>query len=119
MPGLFDGTPLQRPVMCDQCGCEQSNCECPVEQSKENHQVAISKQSPRVRRERRRGKWSTVIGELPSETASLKKLLSKFQNSLGVGGGITKGEIVLQGDHRAVVVEQLCKMGYKAKASGG
>ena len=29
MPGLFDGTPLQRPVTCEHCGLTHGKCTCP------------------------------------------------------------------------------------------
>jgi translation initiation factor 1 len=119
MPGLFDGTPLELPVNCDRCGREQNVCACPTKPPTGQAHVAVSDQSPRVRRERRRGKWSTIIGGLQSEPTTLKQLLSQFRTRLGVGGGLSNGELVLQGDHREVVVEQLCAMGYQAKASGG
>lgn len=78
-----------------------------------------SDQSPRVRREKRRGKWTTVVAELDPEATDLKALLKQLRTSLGTGGGITDGELILQGDHRDSVVDRLNAMGYKAKAAGG
>lgn len=119
MPGLFDGTPLERPVVCDRCGREQQVCECQPESSEACDRVAAADQRPRVRRERRRGKWSTVIGDLQGDPAELKQLLSQLRTSLGTGGGVSDGELVLQGEHRDAVVDQLLAMGYKAKPAGG
>ena len=114
MGGLFDGTPLERPVLCEQCGLAVDACKCPyvgVEPT------APAKQSPRVRRERRRGKWCTVVAGL--DASNLKPLLATLRSELGVGGGESDGELVLQGDRRDEVVRRLVALGYAAKSAGG
>ncbi|MGL4513805.1 MAG: hypothetical protein ACRCT8_12000 [Lacipirellulaceae bacterium] len=78
-----------------------------------------SEQQPRVRRERRRGKWCAVVAGLDDDPATLKTLLSALRTKLGCGGGVSDGELVLQGDCRDAVVAKLVELGYKAKASGG
>ncbi|TWT77801.1 translation initiation factor Sui1 [Posidoniimonas polymericola] len=118
MPGLFDGTPLERPVTCDRCGRELSACSCPPETANSTGPPP-HEQQVRVRRERRRGKWSTVIAGLESDAAGLKQLLSELRTTLGAGGGVSDGELVLQGDHRDKVIAHLATLGYRAKASGG
>lgn len=116
--GLFDGTPLQRPVRCEECERLLADCTCPpVAQASSS--TPANEQSPRVRRERRRGKWSTIVAELEGDPASLKQLAKTLKNELSVGGGMTDGQIVLQGDHRDAVVEKLKAIGYRAKAAGG
>lgn len=117
MAGLFDGTPLERPVTCERCGREATACTCPpIVKSKAG---PSTDQRPRVRREKRRGKWNTVVGGLVGETADLKALLKTLQAGLGAGGGVSDGEIVIQGDHRDRVVAKLIELGYQAKAAGG
>lgn len=117
MPGLFDGTPLERPVTCERCGKPLADCACP--RNTAGDVCRPGDQSPRVRREKRRGKWTTVVAELDPGATDLKALLKQLRTSFGTGGGMTDGELILQGDHRDAVVQQLCKMGYKAKAAGG
>lgn len=78
-----------------------------------------SEQHPRVRREKRRGKWTTVVAGLAGEPAELKALLKKLQAAASCGGGVSAGELVLQGDHRDAVVASLTEMGYQAKPAGG
>lgn len=115
MAGLFDGTALEQPVTCERCGKALGVCACPAIDPK-----AIS---PRVRREKRRGKWNTIIGELALSKNDAKLLLKDLRTALGTGGGLGESphgvEIVLQGDHRDAVVERLKAQGYKAKAAGG
>lgn len=115
--GLFDGTSLERPVTCERCGKALDACACPRDASGD---VRTPKdQHPRVRREKRRGKWTTVVAELDPVATDLKALLKELRTGLGTGGGITDGELILQGDHRDAVVERLKAAGYKAKPSGG
>jgi len=115
MAGLFDGTALERPVTCERCGKASNDCGCPAVDPKAT--------SPRVRREKRRGKWNTVVGELGLSKDDAKALLKDLRTAMGTGGGLGDApdgvEIVLQGDHRDAVVERLRAQGYKAKAAGG
>lgn len=116
MAGLFDGTALERPVTCERCGKAVGACACP--------KVDPKATSPRVRREKRRGKWNTIVGELGLPKDDAKALLKVLRTGLGTGGGLGEGkdgavEVVLQGDHREAVVERLKAAGYKAKAAGG
>jgi translation initiation factor 1 len=119
MAGLFDGTSLERPVTCEACGLAMDVCRCPRDGA---GRVARPKdQSPRVRRERRRGKWNTIVAGLDPDATDLKALLKHLKGTLGTGGGVDTDavELVIQGDHRDAVVERLRGLGYKAKASGG
>ena len=108
MPGFFDGTPLEQPVTRDPGG----------------DAIDPATMRPRVRREKRRGKWCTVVAglELPKDDA--KAVLKQLRTGLGTGGGLGDAkegmiELVLQGDHRDAIVERLVGMGYQAKAAGG
>ncbi|QDT68250.1 translation initiation factor Sui1 [Planctomycetes bacterium MalM25] len=117
--GLFDGTPLERPVTCDRCDREETDCQCPPQPAPSKSGVPLNEQSPRVRRERRRGKWNTVVSGIEGGSAAQKTLLKELRTTLGAGGGVTNDELILQGDHRDKVVEHLVAMGYRAKAAGG
>ena len=107
MAGLFDGTPLERPVTHD-----------PTPEAADDS-VPPSEQHPRVRRERRRGKWTTVVAGVESDAAGRKALLKALRTELGAGGGVTDDELILQGDHRDAVVAKLIELGYRAKPAGG
>src|SRR6185295_3503643 len=118
MPGLFDGTPLERPVTCEHCGLPHGRCTCP---RNNDGKVAVPKdQHPRVRREKRRGKITTVIAGLDSKASALQELLKELKPKLGAGGTVNEdNEIEIQGDHRDKLVELLKSRGYQAKAAGG
>lgn len=115
MGGLFDGTPLERAVTCEVCGVSLGACACP--RDADGSLRLARDQSPRVRREKRRGKWATVVAGLHADDA--KTLLKDLKVKLGTGGGVTEGELIFQGDHREKVVAMLLEMGYRAKAAGG
>ncbi|MEQ8850658.1 MAG: translation initiation factor [Phycisphaerales bacterium] len=117
MPGLFDGTSLERPVTCKHCANPLDECICPKNASGGASPPAT--QHPRVRREKRRGKWCTVVAGLDLSQDELKAMSKQFRSSLGAGGGVTDGELIIQGDHRDTIVARLCELGYKAKAAGG
>lgn len=118
MPGLFDGTPFERPVTCECCGQPRKHCKCP---RGVDGQVVLPKDQPaRVSRERRGGgKMVTLISGLDCKATDLAALLKQFKAQFGAGGTIDDDRIELQGDHRDKLVEILRQMGYPAKASGG
>ena len=122
MPGLFDGTPLEQPVTCPRCGTAVASCACA--KGADGRAIDPATLAPRVRREKRRGKWCTVVAELGLGKDDAKALLKELRTALGTGGGLGEEtnagvELVLQGDHRDAIVARLVEMGYKAKASGG
>jgi len=118
MPGLFDGTPLQRPVTCEVCHKPLDQCACP---RAFGGKVLLPKDQPaRVSREKRSGnKVATIITGLDPAASDLPALLKRFKSQCAAGGGISDGRIEIQGDHRDALVAALKAMGYPAKASGG
>jgi translation initiation factor 1 len=122
MSGLFAGTSLQRPVTCERCEKPIGLCICP--RGKDGKIIEPKKQQARVRREKRAGKQVTVIAGLGMREGDLKEFLKPLKSKLGTGGTVTtdsegQGEIELQGDHAAKLVEYLTSLGYNAKRSGG
>lgn len=116
MPGLFAGTSLERPVTCEHCGLPLESCACPRGAS---GRVVLPRDQPvRVRREKRRGKITTVIAGL--DPASVPPLVKELRTMLATGGSVNDdAEIELQGDHRDRVIDLMKSRGYPAKAAGG
>lgn len=115
--GLFDGSSLERPVTCATCGRPLNQCTCPRDATGAVTQPGD--QPARVQREKRRGKWVTVVSGLDANASDLPAMLKRFKQQCSAGGGLHSDGFELQGDHRDRLVTALKKMGYPAKAAGG
>lgn len=115
--GLIDGTSLEQPVTCERCDKPLDDCTCPRDATGEV--LAPADQPARVQREKRRGKWVTVVSGLDASATDLPALLKKFKNMCSAGGAKRDDGIEIQGDHRDRIVDELKKLGYPAKPSGG
>ena len=115
--GLFDGTALERPVLCERCGADVKTCTCPPATEAEID-VAPQKQRLIVKLEKRkRGKLVTVIAGLQLSNAKTAKLLTQLKSELGTGGTSPEAEIIeLQGDQVARTRVILEKLGFRLRA---
>lgn len=111
--GLFDGTSLERPVLCERCGSDSKVCKCPP-LPKAVVDIPPEKQLLKVRAEKRkRGKLVTVISGFTCATPQLQQTLSHLQSQCGAGGTIDEHNIELQGDHCERVPNLLIARGYR------
>src|SRR5438445_4951783 len=112
--GLFDGTPLQRPVTCERCGQVMQECRCPRDAS--GKIVLPSEQSATVRIENRgKGKVVTLIEGLNPVASDLNELVKSLRAKCASGGTVKSNSIEIQGDHRAAAVQLLGSLGYRTK----
>jgi len=118
MTGLFDGSPLERPVTCEVCDRAISQCEC---KRCDSGDVLLPKdQLVRIGREKRRkGKTVTVVHGLDPSASNLEPICAKLKTACGAGGTIKEGKIEIQGDHRERVLEMFLELGYPAKLRWG
>jgi len=111
--GLFDGTALQRPVICERCGGDVKLCKCPPVAAAVAD-TPPEKQSLKVRLDKRkRGKLVTVISGFQCSVTQLQSTLSDLQSQCGAGGSIDQQNIELQGDHMLRVPNLLTARGYR------
>lgn len=106
--GLFDGTPLERPVLCERCQRDIKECRCSPIDNEPN------KQTLKIRLEKRkRGKVVTVVDGFECNAGQLQKTLAAVQARCGTGGSIQENSIEVQGDHTDRVPTLLQEMGYR------
>ena len=112
--GLFDGTPLQRPVTCDRCEKPLSECRCPRTASGEV--LLPQNQTASIRTEKRgKGKLVTLVEGLDPSASDLATLLRQLKSACAAGGTIADGVLELQGDHCEKAEQALLSQGYKTK----
>ena len=113
--GLFDGTPLERPVVCERCGADTRDCGCTA-QSPQLVDIPPAEQSLSVSLEKRkRGKLVTLVSGLTGSAAQNKQLLKALKDDCGAGGTLQAGQIELQGDHRPRIAGWLREQGYPVR----
>ena len=66
-----------------------------------------------------KGKTVTIIGNIPLKENELKAFAKQLKTRCGTGGSVKTGEIIIQGDHRQAILDEIIKQGYKAKLAGG
>ena len=112
MPGLFDGSPLERPVTCAVCGTDLDECTCP--RDARGAVLLPREQRVTVRKEKRsRGKAVTTVSGLDPVASDLAAILGRLRNVCGAGGTVHEGTIEVQGDHRRRAGEVLTELGYR------
>jgi len=80
---------------------------------------ALQQQTARLdivlERKGRAGKQATIVTGFTCDDEALKQVASTLKRALGVGGSTRGGEILIQGDFRQRVLDQLKAMGFKAR----
>jgi translation initiation factor 1 len=84
-------------------------------------ELSPSEQNLRIQASRkgRKGKTVTMISGFQAKPETLARLLKQLKSLCGAGGTVKENTIEIQGDHRQKLLEQLIKLGYPAKISGG
>ncbi len=61
------------------------------------------------------GRGSTTVEphRLTRDDAELDRLANDLREALGIGGGVERGRIVLQGDQRERVKDELLRLGFR------
>lgn len=102
--------------MCSGCGRPIKECTCAAKQTAppSDGVVRVSRQT-----KGRKGKGVTLITGVPLDDAGIKTLATRLKQRCGSGGTVKDGVIEIQGDHCALLVEELKKQGWTVKRAGG
>ncbi len=111
--------------ICPTCEKPAAKCRC-KKQKKDKKAPAQPPSHPndgivRVQRETkgRKGKTVTAVFGVPLADKDLKDFAKTLKSRCGTGGTAKDGVIVLQGDHREALKEEIEKQGYTVKLAGG
>ena len=66
-----------------------------------------------LERKGRGGKQATIVTGFVADDEAIKQVASQLKRKLGVGGSARGGEILIQGDFRQRVAEELRALGFK------
>ncbi|GAB6038685.1 translation initiation factor Sui1 [Fundidesulfovibrio butyratiphilus] len=102
--------------MCPKCGKPDASCACQRTKAapKGDGVVRVARQT-----KGRKGKGVCLVTGLPLSGEDLEKLARQLKQRLGAGGAVKDGVVEIQGDRREALVQELAKLGYKAKLAGG
>jgi translation initiation factor 1 len=108
--------------LCPECARPIAECRC--KRSKAAQPAALAPKGDgivRVGRETkgRKGKGVTVITGVPLAGDELEALATRLKKRCGSGGTVDGAVIEIQGDHRDMLVDELGKLGYVVRRSGG
>lgn len=110
--------------ICPTCGRPVSACSCKKGKAgKSDRRPAVYPNDGAVRIQRevngRKGKTVTAVFGLPLENEELQKFAKILKRRCGAGGSVADGVIMIQGDHRQTLLDEIRKHGYAAKLAGG
>ena len=97
-----------------------SKCICKKRKSKYPPNIKIDG-TIRVQREvkGRKGKTVTTVSGFQLDDDEIKGLATQLKRRCGTGGSVKDRVIIIQGDHRETLINELKNRGFKAKMAGG
>ena len=107
--------------ICTQCGKPLSDCGCRKKKPSNRQTEYPSDGVVRIRREvkGRKGKTVTAIFGIPLKDRDLQQFVKVLKQRCGTGGAVKDGVVIMQGDHRDALLDEIKKQGYVAKLAGG
>jgi translation initiation factor 1 len=110
--------------ICPECGRPASGCRCKTKKSgKAGARSAGTAGDGIVRIKRevkgRKGKAVTTVSGVSLEKEDLLQLAKDLKRRCGAGGSVKDGVVVIQGDHRQTLFEEIHRLGYPVKLAGG
>ena len=90
-------------------------------ESKDDIKISNNQNDPVIcKYEKRKGKPITIIeGFKNVNEKEQKNIAKKLKMMLSVGGSVKNGQIIIQGDNREKIMNELVEMGFSVKRVGG
>jgi translation initiation factor 1 len=95
--------------ICNNCGLPQDLCVC-EELDKEETRIVVRLEMRRFR------KPTTMIEGLNPKRTDLEKMAKRLKNRFACGGTAKNGYILLQGDHRDTIRDEMVRLGFNDSA---
>ena len=102
--------------ICAGCNRPVNDCICNRKSEKSKKQGTIK---ILTERKGRKGKTVTLLSGFQMTTNELKELARELKQQCGSGGSVKDDNILIQGDHRDILIKELEKRGFTCKKSGG
>lgn len=107
--------------ICPSCGNPTAKCTCKKKKTSKKQSTYPNDGIIRIRREvkGRKGKTVTAVFGVPLEDRKLKQFAKTLKQKCGTGGSVKDGVIIIQGDHRETLLNEIKQQGYTVKVAGG
>lgn len=107
--------------ICPSCGRQTKKCTCKKKKTAKKQSIYPIDGIVRIRREvkGRKGKTVTAVFGVPLSDRKLKQFAKILKRKCGTGGTVKDGIIIIQGDHRETLFNEIKKEGYTVKLAGG
>lgn len=107
--------------ICPSCGQPATKCTCKKKKTVKKQSAYPNDGIVRIRREvkGRKGKTVTIVVGVPLNDKKLQQLAKTLKRLCGTGGTVKDGVIIVQGDHRDSLLNEIKQQGYTVKLAGG
>ena len=107
--------------ICPECSHPVAKCTCKKKKTDKKQRPFPNDGIVRIRREikGRGGKTVTSVFGIPIDDNKLQELAHKLKWRCGAGGTVKDRVIIIQGDHRDTLLEEIKKQGFNVKLAGG
>jgi translation initiation factor 1 len=107
--------------ICPSCEKPSARCSCKKKKDVKKQHAYPNDGIVRIRREvkGRKGKTVTSVFGVPLDDQELKQFAKTLKRRCGTGGSVKAGVIVIQGDHRQTLQDEIKNQGYTVKLAGG
>jgi len=107
--------------ICPSCGNPTKRCICKKKNPTKKQSTYSNDGIVRIRREvkGRKGKTVTALFGVALDDRRLKQFAKILKQKCGTGGTVKDGVIIIQGDHRETLLQEIEQRGYTVKLAGG